>query len=90
MRAAAEATVSWQRSWSMRRWNQDRCKEARLLCKNGGHGSFHAQSWSDVIDVIDTRSFEVKRKVTFDIRQPCYSHALEKQKKKHVSSIDAR
>lgn len=29
------------------------------------HGSFHAQSYSDVIYVVDTRSFEVKKRNNF-------------------------
>jgi hypothetical protein len=36
----------------------------KLACcaRTKRHGSFHAQSYSDVIDVVDTRSFEVKEK----------------------------
>jgi hypothetical protein len=30
-----------------------------------GHGRVHAQSYSDVIDVVDTRSFEVKERKNF-------------------------
>ena len=42
---------------------------------------------SDVVDVVDTRSFDVKDEVTFDIRQPCYSHAIEKEKRKMLGLL---
>ena len=46
---------------------------------------FHAQSYSDVIDVVDTRSFEVKgKKITFDIRRPCIHMPLRRTKHARV------
>lgn len=39
----------------------------KLACcaRTKRHGSFHAQSYSDVVDVVDTRSFEVKERNNF-------------------------
>jgi hypothetical protein len=39
----------------------------KLACcvRTKRHGSFRAQSYSDVIDVVDTRSFEVKERNNF-------------------------
>jgi hypothetical protein len=62
----------------------------KLACcaRTKRHGSFHAQSYSDVIDVVDIRSFEVKKEITFDIRRPCIHMPLRRTK--HARSIDAR
>jgi hypothetical protein len=59
----------------------------KLACcaRSKRHGSFHAQPYSDVIDVVDTRSFEVKERNNF-----LTSAGRALRRTKHARSIDAR